>query len=375
MRTKFLPGERMRYFQKQKFMELDSILRYFILLLFLKMGFLAGGCDFNMNQPLMAQSNVVLGTSGEWFTINGTPTFLLGVSYFDGRNYRESDLVTLSAKGFNLIRVWLDWREDSYLDENGNWRSGAEQDLLRLVDFAHNQGLIVDIAILDKDAAFGNNKSDRDLAVRNVASLLKNKRNVLFDLANEHDTSGFLLQFTHSDAADLNALVKRIDPDRLVTISSTGCHLICTDVNNVETGNIKAEIDEVNVDVLTPHFLRGSDWAVKTGPRLAAIKNYLQSTNRNIPIYLQEENRRNDNTGPTKDEFFEAAENAVNLGAAAWIFHTAAGFTLKGSTFFDNLDPTERLVVDELGSRILGSSADRMPPTSPRNVKIVIGRN
>ena len=131
----------------------------------------------------------------------------------------------------------------------------------------------------------------------------------------------------------------------------------------------------MNVDVLTPHFLRGSDWAAKTGPRLAAIKNYLQSTNRNIPIYLQEENRRNDNTGPTKDEFFEAVENAVNLGAAAWIFHTAAGFTLKGSTFFDNLDPTERLVVDELGSRILGSSADRMPPTSPRNVKIVIGRN
>ena len=144
----------MKYFPKQGFMKLGSITRYLIILLSLKIGFLVGGCDFNMNQPLLAQSNLVLGISGDRFTINDAPTFLLGVSYFDGRNYRESDLITLSAKGFNLIRVWLDWREDSYLDEKGNWLSGADQDLLPLVDFANTQGLIVDIAILDKNAVF-----------------------------------------------------------------------------------------------------------------------------------------------------------------------------------------------------------------------------
>ncbi len=351
----------MKYFPKQGFMKLGSITRYLIILLSLKIGFLVGGCDFNMNQPLLAQSNLVLGISGDRFTINDAPTFLLGVSYFDGRNYHESDLVTLSAKGFNLIRVWLDWREDSYLDEKGNWLSGADQDLLRLVDFANTQGLIVDIAILDKNAAFGNSESSRNQAVQNVANLLKNKTNVLFDLANEHDTSGFVLQLTHSDAANLSAMVKQIDPDRLVTISSTGCHIICTDVNNVDTGNIRAEIDEVNVDVFTPHFLRGNDWAEKMGPRLTAIKNYLQSINKSIPVYLQEESRRKDNTGPAKDEFFKAAEDAVNLGAAAWIFHTAAGFSLKDSAFFDNLDSTEQAVIDELSSRIFGSIADRVP--------------
>ena len=328
-----------------------------------------------MNQPLMAQTNLVLGTADDRFTINNIPVFLLGVSYFDGRNYHESDLVTLSAKGFNLIRVWLDWREDSYLAENGNWRSGADQDLLRLVDFAHNQVLIVDIAILDKNAAFGNSESGRNQAVQNVANLLKNKRNVLLDLANEHDTAGFALKLTHNDAASLNALVKQIDPDRLVTISSTGCHIICTDVNNVDTDNIRAEIDEANVDVLTPHFLRGNDWAEKMGPRLAAIKNHLQSISKNIPVYLQEENRRNDNTGPTKDEFFKAAEDAVNLGAAAWIFHTAAGFSLKGSTFFENLDSTEQAVIDELANRIFGSIADRVPTESLRNIEVVNGSN
>jgi len=361
----------MRYFQKPSLVTLSSVVRYLIILLSLKIGFLTGGCDFDMNQPLLAQSNLVLGISGDRFTINDAPTFLLGVSYFDGRNYRESDLVTLSAKGFNLIRVWLDWREDSYLDENGNWRSGAAQDLLSLIDFAANQRLIVDVAILDNNAAFGKSDLGRSQAVQNVANLLKDKTNVLFDLANEHDHSGFAPQFTHNDAANLSAMVKQIDPDRMVTVSSTGCHIICTDVNNVDTGNIRAEIDEVNVDVFTPHFLRSNDWAEKTGPRLTAVKNYLQSINKSIPVYLQEENRRKDNAGPAKDEFFKAAEDAVNLGAAAWIFHTAAGFSLKDSAFFDNLDSTEQAVIDELSSRIFGSITDRVPPTSPRNVKVI----
>jgi len=365
----------MKYFQKPSVVAVDSVVRYLIILLSLKIGFFAGGCDSNISQPLLAQSNLVLGAADDRFTINNIPAFLLGASYFDGRNYHESDLIALSAKGFNLIRVWLDWREDSYLDENGNWRSGADQDLLRLVDFAHRHGLIVDIAILDDNAAFGNSESGRNRAVQNVTNLLKNKGNVLFDLANEHDHSGFAPQLTHNDAANLSALVKQIDPDRLVTISSTGCHIICTDINNIDTDNIRAEIDGANVDVLTPHFLRSNDWAEKMGPRLAAIKNYLQSINKNIPVYLQEENRRKDNTGPSKGEFFKAAEDAVNLGAAAWVFHTAAGFGLKNSTFFENLDSTEEAVIDELANRIFGSITDRVPPAPPRNIEVVNGSN
>ena len=77
----------------------------------------------------------------------------------------------------------------------------------------------------------------------------------------------------------------------------------------------------------------------------------------------------------TKDEFFKAAEDAVNLGAAAWIFHTAAGFSLKGSTFFENLDSTEQAVIDELANRIFGSIADRVPTESLRNIEVVNGSN
>ena len=60
-------------------------------------------------------SSSVLGISGDNFTINGTPTFLLGVSYFDALDWRTSDLDGLHARGFNLIRIFLDWKTD-----NGN---------------------------------------------------------------------------------------------------------------------------------------------------------------------------------------------------------------------------------------------------------------
>ncbi|MFB3042499.1 MAG: hypothetical protein ACE1ZS_11965, partial [Candidatus Poribacteria bacterium] len=100
----------MKYFQKPSVVTVDSVVRYLIILLSLKIGFFAGGCDSNISQPLLAQSNLVLGAADDRFTINNIPAFLLGASYFDGRNYHESDLIALSAKGFNLIRVWLDWR-------------------------------------------------------------------------------------------------------------------------------------------------------------------------------------------------------------------------------------------------------------------------
>lgn len=346
----------------------------FFLLFFL--GFSNSGCDLSINDALFAQANTRLGIAGDKFTINGSPTFLLGVSYFDGRNYHESDLVSLRAKGFNLIRVWLDWRTDHYFDDNGNWLSGADQDLVRLADFANASGLVVDVTILDNNAPFGTNESKRTRAVQNVTTLLKDRPNVFFDVANEHDHPGFVTPIEHSIGAELVSLVKQIDPDRIVTISSTGCHVICgTDISNIGKNNVKEEIDQVKVDVLTPHFLRSDTWADKLARRLSAVKSHLQSLNKNIPIYLQEENRRKNNTGPSKDDFFKAVRDAVNGGAAGWIFHTAAGFTLQSNTFFDNLDPTEREVVDELGNRLPGSTVDRVAPASPRNVKVNKAQN
>ncbi|MCR4330446.1 MAG: peptidoglycan-binding protein, partial [Patescibacteria group bacterium] len=78
-------------------------------------------------------SSPVLGISGDKFTINSTPTFLLGVSYYDALGWRATDLDGLSSRGFNLIRVWIDWRWGALggaFDESGNFV--RKQDVLDL---------------------------------------------------------------------------------------------------------------------------------------------------------------------------------------------------------------------------------------------------
>ena len=72
-----------------------------------------------------------------------------------------------------------------------------------------------------------------------------------------------------------------------------------------------------------------------------------------MPVYVQEENRNGYDGGYfTVAELIQAAVEAHNAGAAGYIFHTAAGFDLSSSSFFDNLDSVERGVVDGLSAAV-----------------------
>ncbi len=100
---------------------------------------------------------------------------------------------------------------------------------------------------------------------------------------------------------------------------------------------------------LTPHFSRYGDWSNLTGERVETLKDYLDSIGRNIPVYLQEEARRGWNDMyPSADDFKTAASQARDSGAAAWVFHTSAGYELDDKSFFDALDSVEKEVIDEL---------------------------
>ena len=55
-----------------------------------------------------ADGGVRIGMFGDKFTLNGTPTFLLGASYFDAYGWNLSDLDALQARKLNLIRIFLD---------------------------------------------------------------------------------------------------------------------------------------------------------------------------------------------------------------------------------------------------------------------------
>ncbi len=320
----------------------------FILFLTVFIFIISGGCGGGGRGSFIPpdnQSNFSLGIARDSFTVNGAPAFLLGVSYFDGRNYRQSDLRSLAEKGYNLIRIFI----NLFFDQDGDWRSGAEQDLIDLVDFADGQGIIVDVTILDNESSLGEVPSVRNQVVMNVTEALKGRTNVLFDLQNEHDLS-------HSELGELSDLVRSIDPDRIVTVSSGEKHILFIN-DDLQEDNIDEEVDIVKVDILTPHLERNRDWFDMTGHRVGVIKDYLSSIGKNIPVYLQEEARRgHSGLNPSKEEFITAALQARDADAAGWIFHTDAGFNLSDQSFFERLDSVERAVVEELPCRVFGGS-------------------
>jgi hypothetical protein len=186
----------------------------------------------------------------------------------------------------------------------------------------------------------------RIVAVQSVAAALVDRNNVLYDVMNEHDHGSGPID--HAEAAAIAAALREVDGEAIVTISSTGGHLVGSDAT-VQVAEVDAETDEVGVAIVTPHLPRTPDWADQTDVRVTALRGHLQSRGLVLPIYLQEEARRgHSGLDPLETEFVQAAGEALGAGAAAWIFHTDAGFDLAASTFFEALDPVEATVVDTL---------------------------
>lgn len=287
-----------------------------------------------------------LAIDGDRFTFDGAPTFLLGVSYFDARDWSTSDLDGLAQRGWNLVRIWLDWSDDGFFGPDATLSPEGATALGELVAAARERDMIVDVTILDPEFLPGPDLEHRSAAVASVATTLLDANNVLFDVMNEHDHPGGPID--HAEAAAIVAAVRAVDPDRIVTISSTGGHLVADDAT-VQTGAVDEELDVVGVDVVTPHLPRTADWSAATGPRVAALRAHLRSRGLVRPIYLQEEARRgHSGLDPSAQEFVGAAQAAVAAGAAGWIFHTDAGFELGTPDFFGALDEVEVVVVDTL---------------------------
>ena len=304
-------------------------------------------------QVRMAQTGVSLGVSGDKFTINGTPTFLLGVSFFDAINETagnlDSDLQYLQNNHFNLIRVWADWQwqepfestqGDSHCCRNSTVYDTGKRDgslnntrfnqLINVIDQAANRGIVVEVVITDFNPSFyngGDTAAQRlekhKTAARNITQALSGKTNVFFDLMNEHDNDGtdYLPFPNHADIKQIADAVASVDSSRIVTVSNRGR-------NSENSSQIQGEVSTVGVDAYTPHFDRGGVWYDLTDDRVNSVRGILQGMNpaRNIPIYLSEEANYPD--GGSQTNFVTAAINAKNAGAAGWNFHQTYGFHL-----------------------------------------------
>jgi hypothetical protein len=291
-----------------------------------------------------------LGISGGMFTLNGKPTFLLGVSYFDGRSWRASDLDDLKARRFNLIRIMLDLPGHGFFDAGGNLVH--RQTLVDLSRACAERGIVVDATILGS-SSFDGDFARRQIAARNAVAALGDEPNVFFHVVSENDGTTAI---SRHELGELISDIRARYPAVIVAASGIVGHL--ADDSGVNAANIE-DVIRSGVMVLSPLFKRTDDWYDRTHQRVSAVRNHLASVGRDIPVYLQEENRRGDGDGGgdlPKDQFIHAAVSAVNAGAAGWVFHTRAGFfpALENASFFSNLDSEELAAINSLGDAVFG---------------------
>jgi len=87
-----------------------------------------------------------------FFTIDGKPTFLEGVSYFGIGSvlseFIEADLKDIQRDGFNWVRCWVFWAGNwSVLTPNGQLLPGFTN-LMHIIQTADKLGMIVDQLLL-----------------------------------------------------------------------------------------------------------------------------------------------------------------------------------------------------------------------------------
>jgi len=106
-------------------------------------------------QPATANKRTGLGLQDTRFTLNGQPTFLLGISYYGALGASEDfircDLDDLQRHGFNWLRVWATWaafdHDVSAVNAQGGPREPFLGKLQWLVAECDRRGLVVDVTL------------------------------------------------------------------------------------------------------------------------------------------------------------------------------------------------------------------------------------
>ncbi|MGC1272071.1 MAG: hypothetical protein WBC44_00080 [Planctomycetaceae bacterium] len=313
--------------------------------------------------------HTVLGVRDTQFTIDGKPTFLLGISYYAGTGasdeFLRRDLDDLKRHAFNWLRVWATWdgfdRNISAVDAHGEARQPYLDRLEAIVAECDRRGMIVDVTLTRGDSpGLILDFEAHQQAVKTIVGALKAHRNWYLDLANEHDVG----DARHAPAEELKTLrelVRRLDPDRLVTASFGG--------HDLSESDLRESLLTVGVDFVTPHRPRepGSpgQTAAKTRESLALIK----TIGRVVPVHYQEPFRRGYGAWePTAEDFLADLRGAVTGGAAGWCLHNGSereddeerprrSFDLRDERLFDQLDEVERQVVERAAPVVADAAA------------------
>ncbi|MBI5386153.1 MAG: hypothetical protein HZA90_15895 [Verrucomicrobia bacterium] len=310
--------------------------------------------------PSTVPPRTTLGISGSRFTLNGQPTFLRGASYYGALgapdDFIRRDLDDLQRLGFNWIRVWATWASFSNnvaaVEADGAPREPFLGKLQQLVADCDRRGLVVDVSLSRGNGVTGpprlQSHEAHRRAVATLVAALKPWRNWYLDLSNERN----IRDQRHTSYEELRALracARELAPGLLVTASFAG---------DFSRDDVRAYVDTVRVDFLTPHRPRNAASPAHTDAKTREWLGWMKELGRVLPVHHQEPFRRGfGGWEPKAEDFVVDLRGALSGGAAGWCFHNGdqrsakdgaprRSFDLRSQRLFDQLDTEERAAVE-----------------------------
>jgi hypothetical protein len=305
--------------------------------------------------PLAQRSPAALTVDGARLAVNGSPKFLLFVSYFDGLRATDanlrSDFAYFSSIGVDGVRVFPNWwhygcpgsalraaSDDALFTASGPIRETTWQRFLTLLNDASEHGVLVD-ASFSRETITGNAAGVTIPAytaqVREVARRLAGAHpHVMFDLQNEYENN----HMTAADVAAIAAAVRSEDrpgsPPRIL-MASTGGGSQRLSAQTARTANLS---------LAAVHEPRVPTWYLPAAAAAAVAETVAAMGRPPRPVYFQEPTPFSDFPGcdiqlndeaPTHAR--QAAAAAKASGAAAWTFHTRIPFALHDGSYVAKL--------------------------------------
>lgn len=323
-----------------------------------------------------AQDTTILGVDGTRFTLNGQPTFLLGISYYGGLGASEDfvrrDLDDIRRSGFNWLRLWATWtafdNDVSAVDAQGRPREPFLGRLKWLVSECDRRGLVVDVTLTRNKSGVLPDYEAHLRAVETLVAALKPYRNWYLDLANERDV-GDDRYVGIQELKRMRDRVRQLDPQRLVTASFGG--------HDLSDKDVRESLLTIGLDFLTPHRPRSPESPLQTEAKTRECLALMKEIGRVVPLHHQEPFRRGyQGWEPTAADFLTDLRGAVVSGAAGWCLHNGSqrntpdqqprrSFDLRSRRLFEQLDAEERKVVAEAPANVAGSQEIVMPRSIP----------
>jgi hypothetical protein len=314
-----------------------------------------------------------LGMRGAAFTVDGTPRFLLLVSYFDALRASDATLTAdfswLRRHGIDGVRIFPNWWRcaaerqcggnpgaDTLFAPDGRVRPASLGRLRRVLAIAGAHGLVVDVSfaretVLDVRKQPMAAPAYADAIARTLEALGASAPHVMVDLQNETDQNPVFARDPAADAEGIGRLTKRLATGKRILFASTieghaGLMLSCGRAAGCGA-------DGRPPDVIAVHDPRVPNWWTRTTEAVEKLRALTASSDAR-PIYLQEPQAWQDEApAERRTRFLEAAARARRAGAAAWTFHTRSAFVLReGRSLTAQLDADERAAIEGLRAAV-----------------------